>query len=118
MRLLRRLTGVVALLLSAVGAAACVAGVVCIWLYHQRAAERTEAAALRVDAGLERVSTALGNVRRAVEKARADVADVGKESADLGGGGVKGRLASRTVRTLIQQKAGPSIDDLGGRLAM
>jgi hypothetical protein len=117
MRLLRRLGGVVALLFSLIGTVACVAGIVCVWMFYQRVAERAEAISARLDIGLERVSNAIGNVRRAVDRARTDVAEVRKESADVDRGGAKGRLASRTLRTLIQQKAAPDIDDLGGRLA-
>jgi hypothetical protein len=66
---------------------------------------------------LQRAADATQNVRRAVAKARGDVAQVDKESADLRGGGEKGRRASRNLRALLQQKVGPNLEDLGGRLA-
>jgi hypothetical protein len=117
MRLLRRIVGIAVLLLSTVGIVCCIAGIIGIWTVYQEVAERTQRISDRLDAGLERASLANQNVRDALGKARADVANVDKESADLAGGGEKGRRASRAVRTLIQQKAGPDIDDFGGRLA-
>jgi hypothetical protein len=117
MGLLRRLGGVMVLLLSTVGIICCVAGIIGTWVYYQTASEQVETISARVDAGLLRVSVANQNVGRAVEKARADVASVGKGSADLGGDGERSRRASRTLRALIQQQAGPNIDELGGRLA-
>jgi hypothetical protein len=117
MGLLRRFDGVMVLLLSTVGIISCVAGIIGAWIYYQTVSEKVEAISDRVDAGLLSVSAADQNVGRAVEKARADVANVGKESAGLGGGGERSRRASRTLRALIQQQAGPNIDELGGRLA-
>jgi hypothetical protein len=117
MRLLRRLAGAVLLLLSAVGIICCVAGIVGTWIFRQQASEKVQTIAARLDVALERVSTANQNVGRVLERARGDVADVRRESADLGGGGDKGGRASRTLRAIIREKAGPNIDDLGGRLA-
>jgi hypothetical protein len=117
MRLLRRLIGVVVLLLSMVGTVCCVAGIIGIWMFCQGLSERVQRTADRLDAGLQRVSIATQNVQLAVGKARADVANVGKESADLGGSEKKSRRAARTIRALIQQQAGPDMDELGGRLA-
>jgi hypothetical protein len=117
MRLLRRLVGAVVLLLSAVSIICCAAGIVGAWIFHQRVSEKVETVSAKLDGGLERASAANQNVGRVLERARADVAEVRKKSADLGGGGDKGGLASRTLRTLIREKAGPNIDDLGGRLA-
>jgi hypothetical protein len=77
----------------------------------------------RIDAALNHASAANQKLQGAVEKARAAVADVGKQSADLSkggegkGAGEKGQRARRKLRTLLQQQVGPSIDDLGGRLA-
>jgi hypothetical protein len=105
------------LLLSTVGIICCVAGIIGTWMYYQTVSEKVETISDRVDAGLLRVSAANQNVGRAVEKARADVANVDRESADLDGGGERSRRASRALRTLIQQRAGPNIDELGGRLA-
>jgi hypothetical protein len=117
MRFLRRFVGVVALLLSGVGIVGCVAGIVGIWRFYQGASEKVQKVSARLDVGLRRVSDVTQNVRHSVEKARAEVAEFGKESADLGGGEEKSRRASRTLRTLVQQKVGPSMGDLGGRLA-
>ena len=97
MRLLRRLVGAVVLLLSAVGTACCVVGIIGIWMFYQSVSEKVQTVAARLDVALERVSAANQNVGRAVEKARADVDSVSKESADLGSAGEKGRRASRTV---------------------
>jgi hypothetical protein len=117
MRLLRRVVGAAVLLLSTIGIVCCVAGIVGVWVTFQVVSDRTQKITERLDTGLERVSVANQNVREALEKARADVANVNKESADLAGGGEKSRRASRAVLTLIQQKAGPDLDDFGGRLA-
>jgi hypothetical protein len=117
MGLLRRLVGAVVLLHSTVGTVCCVAGVIGIWMVYQGVSQRVQRIIDRFDAGLQRVSAANQNVQRAVGKARADVANVGKEAADLGGGGAKSRRATRTIRALIRQQAGPNIDELGGRLA-
>ncbi len=116
MGLRRRLVGVFVLLLAVTGTLCCFAGIVGTWLLRQEVAERVQRVAGRLDGTLQRVSAANQNVRLAVDKARADVAEVGKESADLGSG-TKSRVAARTIRTLIQQQAGPNIDELGGRLA-
>jgi hypothetical protein len=117
MRLLRRVVGVVVLLLSTVGIICCVAGIIGTWLTYHVLVESTQRIAERLDAGLERVSVANQNVREALTRAREDVANVNKESADLAAGGEKSRRASRAVRGLIQQKAGPDLDEFGGRLA-
>jgi hypothetical protein len=117
MGILRRLVGAVVLLLSIAGTIGCVAGILGIWILLQGVSERVQRITDRFDAGLQRVSAANQNVLLAVSKARADVVNVGKESADLGGSGKKSRRAARTVRALIQQQAGPDIDELGGRLA-
>jgi hypothetical protein len=71
----------------------------------------------RLDVGLERAAVANQNAQRAVEKARAEVAKVGKESTDAGGSGERSSGASRAVRTLIQQRVGPNLNDVSGRLA-
>jgi hypothetical protein len=117
MRLLRRVGGVLVLLLSAVGIIGCASGIIGIWMLYQSVSDKVQTISARLDVGLQRASAANQNVGRAIERARADVATVSKESADLGGGGEKGRRASRALRTVIQQQAGPNIDDLGGRLA-
>jgi hypothetical protein len=117
MRLLRRFGGVMVLLLSAVGIICCASGIIGVWMFYQSVSDKLQMISARLDVGLQRVSTANQNVRRAIERARADVATVSKESADVGGGGEKGRRASRALRTVIQQQAAPNIDDLGGRLA-
>jgi hypothetical protein len=57
------------------------------------------------------------NIRRAVGKARADLDKVGNDSVDLGGGSEKSRRVSRALHSLIQQRVGPNMDELGGRLA-
>jgi len=116
MRSLRRFAGAIVVVLSLATIIACVAGIVGIWICYPRVSEKVETISARLDAGLERVSSANQNVRGALERARADMAAVNKESADLGGG-EKGRLASRTLRSVIQRQAARNIDDLGGRLA-
>src|SRR5262245_38216519 len=113
MRFLRRLPGVIVLLLSGIGMFCWVAGIVGIWRFYQNASARVQKIAAGLDVGLQRAAAATQNVRRAVGKARAEVAEVGKESADLAGGGEKGRRASRALQTLIRQQVGPSIGDLG-----
>lgn len=117
MRVLRRFVGVVALLLATAGVVGCVAGIVATWRFYQAVSERVQKISAGLDVGLQRVADATEHVRLAVGRARADVARVGKESADLAGGGERSRLASRAVRTLLRQQVGPTIDELGGRLA-
>jgi hypothetical protein len=101
-----------------VGIGCCIAGVIGIWRFCPEVSEKVQRISEGLDVALQRASTANQNVRRGVGKARAEVARVGKESANLAGGGEKSRLASRTLRTLLQQQAGPNIDDLVGRLAL
>jgi hypothetical protein len=117
MRLPRRFGGTLVLLLSAAGIIGCAGGIIAVWMCYPGVSEKVQTISARLDVGLQRVSAANQNVRRAIERARADVATVSKESADLGGGGEKGRRASRALRTVIQQQAAPNIDDLSGRLA-
>jgi hypothetical protein len=116
MKLCCRLAGAVVLVLSTVGTVCCVAGIIGIWMLCQAVSQRVVRISDRLDAGLLQASAASQNVQVAVGKARADVASVGKESAELGGGGEKNRRAARAIRTLIQQQAGPHLDDVGGRL--
>jgi hypothetical protein len=117
MGLLRRLVAAIVLLLSTVGTVGCVVGILGVWMLYQQVSERMQRITDRFDTGLQRVSAANQNVQLAVGKARADVANVGKESSGLTGVGNKSRRAARTIRALIQQQAGPDMDDLGGRLA-
>ncbi len=117
MGLLRRFGAAIVLLLSAVGTVGCVAGIIGIWMLSQGVSERAQRLTDAVDAGLQRVVAANQNVHIAVGKARTDVANIGKESKDLGDGGKQSRRAARTIRTLIQQQAGPNMDELGGRLS-
>jgi hypothetical protein len=117
MGLLRRLVAAVVLLLSTVGNVGCVAAILSIWMLSQGVSERVRRVTDKVDVGLQRASAANQNAQIAMEKARADVAHVDKESEDLGDGGKKSRRAARTIRALIQQQAGPSMDELGGRLS-
>jgi hypothetical protein len=117
MRWLRRLIGAITLLLSTIGIVGCLAGIIGVWRFCQYASEQVQKISAGLDVGLQRAAAATHNVRRAVGTARAEVAKVGKESADLAGGGEANRRASRTLRALLQQQVGPSIGDLGGRLA-
>jgi hypothetical protein len=117
MAVLRRLVGALALVLSAVGTLCCVGAIVGVWAFRQKTIDRAEDALARLDVGLQRASAANQNVGRAVRKARADVAEVGKESAAVKKGGEKGRLATRTLKTLIKKKVGPGVEDLSGRLS-
>jgi hypothetical protein len=111
------LGGALVLLLSAVGIVGCAGGIIGLWMLYPGVSERVQTIAARLDVGLERLAAANQNVRRAIARARADVGTVSKESADLGGGGEKGRRASRALRTVIQRQAAPNLDELGGRLA-
>jgi hypothetical protein len=117
MGLVRRLVGAVVLLLSTAGTVGCVAGIIGISILCQGVSERVRRITDKLDAGLQRVSAANQNVQIAMGKARADVAHVGKESEDLGDSGKKSRRAARTIRAIIQQQAGPNMDELGGRLS-
>jgi hypothetical protein len=112
-----RFGGALVLLFSAVGIVGCVAGIVGILAFHQGVTERVQTISARLDVGLQHVSAASENVGRAAAKARADVAVVGKESPGRDGGAERKGRGSRAVRSLIQQQAGPKMEDLGGRLA-
>jgi hypothetical protein len=116
MALPRRVGGAIALLLSIVGTVCCVAVIIGIWILHQGVVERVHRITERLDTGLLRVSVAGQNIQSAIGRARSDMANIDKESVDLGRG-EKSRRASRAIRTLLQQKAGPDLDDLSGRLA-
>ncbi|HEV3142452.1 MAG TPA: hypothetical protein VGZ47_01055 [Gemmataceae bacterium] len=117
MRLLRRLAGAIALLFSAAGVLICTAGIIGTWLAYQRVSEKLETISAKLEAGFERVTSVSANVRAAVANAREDVADMRLESTRLEDKGGKDRLAARTLRVLIEQRAGPRIDNMGGRLA-
>jgi hypothetical protein len=117
MRLLRRLAGIVVLLLATLGTVGCAAAAVGIWVAYAEVARRVQRLADRLDTGLERAAAVSQKVQLAVAKARADVAGVRKESADLGAGGEKSRRAARATRALVQQQLRPDVDSLGARLA-
>ncbi|HLW63690.1 MAG TPA: hypothetical protein VKS79_00125 [Gemmataceae bacterium] len=116
MVLLRRLSGAILLFFSAVGTIGCAVVIIGTWMAHQKASHKIQAISNRIDAGLARASAANQNVRGAAEKARADVRSVDRESADFGAGGERGARAARAARKLIEQKAAPDLDELGGRL--
>ncbi len=117
MVLLRRSVGALGLILSTVGVVCCAGGVIGIWMFFQDTSERVQKVFARLDVGLQRASAAVDNLQRAVGKARTDVAEAGRESVDLGQDRGKGRRVSRSLKTFIQQKVGPDVEDLGGRLA-
>jgi hypothetical protein len=118
MVLLRRLSGAILLFFSSIGTLCCALVIVGIWVGQQKASQKIQGVSDRLDTGLQRASMANQNVRRALDKAVADVRSVDEKAAELRGGGDKGARAARAVRTLIQQKAAPDVDDLGGRLDM
>jgi len=117
MKSLRRFGGAMALVFSTAGIVACVLGLIGIWMFRHHASERVRRISTGIDVGLQRASAASQNVQRAVAKARADVAEVRDGSADLGNDREKSSRVPRAVRALIQQRVGPDIEDLGGRLA-
>jgi hypothetical protein len=117
MRFWRRFGGAIVLLLSTVGVLCCVAGAIGVWIFYQHASQRVQNITAQFDVGLERASVATQKAQRAVGKARAEVVKVSKESTDVGGGGERGRGASRVLWTLIQQQVGPSLNNLSGHLA-
>jgi hypothetical protein len=117
MALPRRVGGAIVLLLSIVGTVCCVAGIIGIWMLHQGVFDRVQRITDRLDTGLLRMSVAVQNIHSAFATARSDMVNIGTESAGLGGGGEKSRRASRAIRTLLQQRARPDLDDLSGRLA-
>jgi hypothetical protein len=114
---LRRFLGVLVLLLATGVFIACVAGIIAVWVLRPAASDRVQKIAAGLDVGLRRVSAATQKIRQALDRARADVIRVHKESADLGGSPQERRRASRTLRTLLQKRVGPNLDDLSGRLA-
>ncbi len=116
MIMMRRFAGAVVLLLATVGTVCCVAGIIGTWTFCQRAPERVEKVAAGLDAALQRALDATQNARRAVANARAEVARVAKEPPERADGGTN-RRGSRALRTLLQQRVGPNLNDLSGRLA-
>jgi hypothetical protein len=116
MKIIRRLAGLIATLISGVGIIICGAGIVGTWTCHHRVTEKVNAIWGKLDGGLERVSTASQNVRRASERARAELASVRTESAGLDGDREAKRRSALAVHALLQRKVGPNIDELGGRL--
>lgn len=115
MNLLRRLLGILVLLLSTTCFIGCSAAIVGTWMAHQDLSEKTRKISGRVEIGLERASSANRNVGRALEKARADVARVEKVLDDFEKS-EKGR-APNAVRRFVWQEIGPKLNELRGRLA-
>jgi hypothetical protein len=112
----RRFLGTLVLLLAAVGIVVCLAGIVAIWMFHQRVYTKVEDVTTRLDGGLERASTANHKVRQAVEQARTSVGKV-RQEAGSAGSKERGRLAAGTARKLIRQQVAPNVKDVGVRLA-
>jgi outer membrane murein-binding lipoprotein Lpp len=117
MRWLLRLVGLIVLLLSAVGIVACLAVAGGVWWAEQKAAQKVETTSTRLDAGVERLSSATENVRDALQKARKDVAEVNKQAGGVRAGGEGDQATNRLVRRLIQERVGPELNNLDGRLA-
>jgi hypothetical protein len=116
-RSFRRAVGVAVLFLASVGFVGCLAIVVGIWMLQQTVYEKVENIASGLDAGLQRAIVANKNVQRALAQARTRVDMVRKESADSGGSEKKSRRTTSALRNLVRQQLGPSITELGGRLA-
>jgi hypothetical protein len=117
MRWLRRLVGLIVLVLSAVGIVACLAVAVGVWWFEREAAQKVETTSTQLDAGVQRLSSATQDVRRALEKARKDVDKMNKQAAAVRGDQEGDRAANRLVRRLIQEQVGPQLNNLDGRLA-
>jgi hypothetical protein len=117
MRWLLRLVGLVVLVLSAVGIVACLAVVVGVWWFERQAAQKVEMIATQLDDGVRRLSSAAERVRRALEKAREDVDEVNKQASAARGVREGDRATNRLVRKLIQERVGPQLNNLDGRLA-
>jgi hypothetical protein len=94
-----------------------VAGIAGAWRVHGVVAERVQTITARLHVTLRRAMTANDNVRRAVAKAREDVAGIGEASSGLDGGGEEASRTRRTLGSLVQQRVGPDLEDLHGRLA-
>jgi hypothetical protein len=116
MNLLRRLLGILVLLLSTVCFIGCIAAIVGTWMARQDLAEKTRTIFGRLEVGLERASTVNRNVGQAMEKARADVAKVERELVEFQGA-EKTKRPPGAVRRLVWQKVGPRLNELSGRLA-
>jgi hypothetical protein len=116
MNLLRRLLGILVLLLSTACFIGCIAGIVGIWKARQDLSEKTRTISGRLEVGLERASAASRKVGRALEKAREDVAKVNQEFADF----QKDEKIKRppgALRRLVWQEVGPKLNELRGHLA-
>jgi hypothetical protein len=116
MRLRSRFVAGVVLALAVVGVAASVAGAVWVWKLYDRVADRVSVIADSMDGGLQRISDATDNLQLAVERARDDLAEVREESARLGPRGQQNPAAALAIATILQQRAGPDIDALSGKL--
>jgi predicted PurR-regulated permease PerM len=115
MNLLRRLLGVLVLLLSTVCFIGCIAAIVGTWTTRQDLAEKTRTIFGRLEVGLERASTVNRNVGQALEKARVDVAKVEREWVDFQKD-EKTKRPPGAVRRLLWQEVGPRLNELSGRL--
>jgi hypothetical protein len=113
---LRRLLGLIVLLVALVVLAGCVAGGVGIWPARQRAAEKVEDISQRLDRGLKRVESVNQRIKDALQRARADLAQVNKRSAELDGSTAKKRMTTVMLRQMLEQKIGPNVNQVSGRL--
>jgi hypothetical protein len=116
MKGLRRFVGLIVLLLATVGFVGCIAGIVGIWTFRQKATAKVEDISARVEVGLKRVSVANLKVKNALKKARAEVAKVNMEANQLDADNPKQRLTTHFLRDFIRKNVGPNINDLGDRL--
>ncbi len=116
MNLLRRLLGILVLLLSAVCFISCIAAIVGTWMAREDLAEKTRTIFGRLEVGVERASIVNRNVGQALEKARTNVAKVERERVDFQGD-EKTKSPPGAVRRLAWQEVGPRLNELSGRLA-
>jgi hypothetical protein len=116
MKWLRRLLGLIGLVVALAVLAGCVAGGVGIWLARQRASAKVEDISHQLDRGLERVQSANQRIKEALQKARADMARVNKHSAELDGSAEKKRMATALLRQTVEQEIGPKVNQVSGQL--
>jgi hypothetical protein len=117
MHWLRRLVGVIVLVLSAVGIVACLAVIVGVWWFEREASQKVESVSTQLDVGLQRLSSANQDVRRVLKNARDELDQANQQAADRVGDPEKDRATNRLVRKLIQERVGPQLNTLDGRLA-
>lgn len=114
----RRFVGFSVMILAAVMLIACFVGIFQVWAYRQKAINLIQEVSQKLEGGIQRATAAGKNVQSALDLARANVAAVNQQSSKRNDNGEMNRFEADILRGMIQRQVGPSINDLGGRLAV